>query len=479
MVHSRAVTTPSRDRVPWGLAAALALAYATVSLLRHLQFRSSGFDLGIFDQAIWHYSRLQMASNTISGYGNILAEHFHPILMLLAPAYWLAPRPETLLVIQAVLVSLSVVPVYAFVKRRLGRPAATAWAAAYGVFWPLQRLIWFDFHEVAFAPALVAFAVDEADRRRWGRFWTAALLLLLVKEDMALVVIGLGVWLAAIGRVRHGLGAVATGLVTLVLLVGAIMPALSDTGTYAFEGPYREFGGGPLGIAGAILRNPAGVLRALVIPPVKLLTIAALFGPFLGLSLASPLSIAAVPLVIARFLSNSPNHWTTVFHYWAPIAPLLAMSAADGAMRLLRRFPSDVSRQRVQAVVCALALVACAVVPGRLPLWRLALPRTYQLSEAARVGHRLVAVIPPDASVVAQDAIVPHLSRRDAIFTLKDHAPEADLVVAAFDLSPWPNATPDEVKRLIAERQAAGYLVWRQDGSWIVLRSPHYDPERR
>ena len=40
------------------------LAYSTLSILRHHHFESGGYDLGIFDQAIWHYSRFQVPAST-------------------------------------------------------------------------------------------------------------------------------------------------------------------------------------------------------------------------------------------------------------------------------------------------------------------------------------------------------------------------------------------------------------------------------
>lgn len=56
-------------REPWlvALTALTALAYATFSVLRHLHYGSYAFDLGIFDQAIWHYSRFEVPETTIFG----------------------------------------------------------------------------------------------------------------------------------------------------------------------------------------------------------------------------------------------------------------------------------------------------------------------------------------------------------------------------------------------------------------------------
>jgi uncharacterized membrane protein len=93
------------ERVPRVLLGALVLlfafAYALLGIVRHRHFGSSAYDLGIFDQAVWHLSRFEAPASTISGFSNILGDHFYPIIALFAPLYWIAPRPETLIVATA------------------------------------------------------------------------------------------------------------------------------------------------------------------------------------------------------------------------------------------------------------------------------------------------------------------------------------------------------------------------------------------
>ena len=59
------------------------------------------FDLAIFDQAVWLISRGETPFVTVRGL-HILADHFSIILYLLAPLYWLAATPKTLLLAQTV-----------------------------------------------------------------------------------------------------------------------------------------------------------------------------------------------------------------------------------------------------------------------------------------------------------------------------------------------------------------------------------------
>jgi uncharacterized membrane protein len=98
-------------------------AYSALSILRHRHFESSAFDLGIFDQVVWLYSRFEIPYTTIRANRldeNILSDHFHPILILLAPIFWLTDKVEALLVAQACLFAIAMVPIFFFTKMTRG-----------------------------------------------------------------------------------------------------------------------------------------------------------------------------------------------------------------------------------------------------------------------------------------------------------------------------------------------------------------------
>src|SRR2546423_14597512 len=95
-VHERGMRV-----VPLGLALVAAVAYAAISIDRHDHFASNAFDLGVQDQTVWGYSRLQMIPNTVEMIPNLLGDHFHPILMAVAPLYWIWDDARVLLLMQA------------------------------------------------------------------------------------------------------------------------------------------------------------------------------------------------------------------------------------------------------------------------------------------------------------------------------------------------------------------------------------------
>jgi uncharacterized membrane protein len=447
----------------WTLAVVVAffgVIYALYGLFRHWNFGSSAFDLGIFDQAVWHLSRFEVPASSIRGLSNIFGDHFFPIIALFVPLYWINPGPAILISAQAALFAASCVPVYMFARARLPSPASFGVTVAYGCFWGIQRAAAFDVHETAFAPLAVGAAILAMDRSRWRLFWLSVAVMLLIKEDHIALLGGFGAYLFIRGERRRGLTAIVASVAAFVLIIRVVVPAFNDANTYGYAGAYTE-----------VLARPWLLPWFAVTPIVKLQTALLWFAPFAFLSLLSPLAIVIVPFALTRFLSDSPTHWGTVFHYSAPIAPIVAMSAVDGIARIARQLEEHGARRLITGAVGASVLLS-AVLPGRQPMWRIFASDHYALTEAAQVGGMLLQAIPSNASIVAQAAVVPHVSLRDRIYVLDSRAPDADYVIASEVLNPWPAVDFAELNSLLEARRARGYAVLIQRAGWTILRRP-------
>src|SRR5712692_6728154 len=110
-------------------------AYASISVFRHEHYASNAFDLAVQDQTVWGYSRFEFIYNTVLGIPNLLGDHFHPILMVLAPFMWIWNSAGVLLVAQAILLALAGIPIYFWGERELGPLGGVAFQAAYLCFW--------------------------------------------------------------------------------------------------------------------------------------------------------------------------------------------------------------------------------------------------------------------------------------------------------------------------------------------------------
>jgi uncharacterized membrane protein len=434
-----------------------AVAYGISSVLRHRHFDSS-YDLAIYDQAIWHLSRFEAPASAVRGMSSVFGDHFHPVIAVLAPLFWIAPAAETLIVAQAVLLALSIVPVFLYAGDRLPDGAALGMSIAYGLFWGMQQTATFDFHEAAFAPLAVALLLLAMERKQWPLFWASAVAVAAVKEDLAPFLAFLGGYLCVRGERRRGAILLVSSLVTFFVIVGIVIPAASDAGQYGYRDTYAE-----------AIGNPWRIPLLLVTPPVKLLTAFLWVAPFAMLPLASPLSLLLTPFAAERFLSASRNHWGTIFHYSAPLAPVVAMAAIDGLARIGSRIRDGHSRNRTIASLAGICVLFAALLPGHQPLWRLFSGKLYRFGPIEHASREALSLIPADASVVAQTCIAPHLSHRNALFPLDRLAPDADYVIAVDERSPWPVSTLGEIRFLLAERQRHGYVVLFDRDGWVVL----------
>ncbi len=468
------------DRVLWAIFALIAAVYAVFAVTCYAQYRTAGYDLGIFDQAVRAYAHLAPPVATLKGDGyDVLGDHFDPIVALWAPLYWWWDDVRMLLVGQAVVVAAAVFPVHRFVSRRVGAPWSFLLTAGFALGWPVQSLVNFDVHEVAFAVPLLAWAVDALDRRSDRELLVVVGLLLLVREDMGLVVAVLGLIRAArAGRRWRGAVLVAGGLVTFVLVTAVLMPHLAPAGSAVrLRLQYSQLGSGPGGILLGALRNPWHALSLLVTPPVKVGTLLALLAPLAFLPLGSPYALLAVPLLAWRFLSDRPLTWQTGFHYDAPVWTVLVLAAVDAwGRRPLRRVPwARWGPPAVAVLLVGAVLVGPWVAPAVFPLRRLVDGEAFASSSTARDMSAAIAVVPAGTCVVADDYVADHLTHTNRVTVAGVSRHQADFYV--LDLAQTPSVgTPvaRTTPHALADAAARGFTEVFRSGSIVVLRSPAY-----
>ena len=335
------------------LTVVMAALYCVFALAQFYTFRTSSYDLVIFDEAVRSYSHFLPGTSIIKGLHNgfgphfsELGDHWSPILAALAPAYWIYSGPQTLLVAQAALFALAIPPLWIFTRRAFGGGRKATIAAylvsvAYALSWPIAAALAFDFHEVAFAPLLIAIALErlQAGRLRTALFALAALLL--VKEDMGLLVAGIGIYLA-VSRPRVvrrqllvGCILIVAGLLDTVIATYVLIPAFGGRSDYYWA--YTALGMNGQQAVAHLITHPLSSLKLLITPRVKLVTMLWLFGAFCFLPLRSPIALATIPLLLERMMANLfGNWWVTSYQYNAYLVIILACAAVDGAARLDR-----------------------------------------------------------------------------------------------------------------------------------------------
>jgi uncharacterized membrane protein len=470
-----------------------AACYLVTSFTVYAQYLGSGYDLGIFDQAVRAYAHFKAPITPLKAPNfNILGDHFHPILALFAPAYWIWDNPGVLLIGQDLLVAVSIPVVYRFTRRRTGFGFSWTVAAAYGLSWPIQTLIDVQFHEVAVAVPLLALAIDALDRGDLRRLllWSAPLLL--VREDMGILValLGLLVYLRAPrpagatswrARMVHrpppaAVVLIVGGIAAYEVVTALIIPALSPSHHFSYW-QFDAIGKDLPDALRGILTRPWHAVHVFFTPGVKVRTMLYLLAPLAFLPLCSPYVVIALPLLAERFFNSRPELWTTHFQYNALPWLVLVLAFVDGAGRVgvfRATRTAAVARRVLVAGLVGAEVVLTVVVKTQ---FRSLVPNTVQLIENRREATALSAqrageLIPDQVCVQATERVAPHLTRRDRV-TLPDlPVTGSDFIV--LDLS-RPNvgvrATPAAV---LAAARAAKYVTVFTDGTVLVLRSPDY-----
>jgi uncharacterized membrane protein len=465
----------TRHKLGVGVVVLLAAVLDALCAFSRFRTLSSGtYDLVIFDQAIRSYSHFHLPVALVKGVHNgfgphfaVLGDHFSPILALLAPLYWIHDGPTTLLVAQSVLLALAVVPLWILARRELGVLAAYAVALAYAVSWPVAEASVFDFHEVAFAPLVTAILFERLSAWRHagaGRLWhvvAAAAVLLAVKEDMGLLLAGLGVAIAVRERGRArllGLGFVVGGLGFTALATDVLIPAFGGRADYYWV--YGRLGADPPAVAWHLVAHPLDSLHVLLTPDTKWHTLLWLLALGALAPFASPYLLAVVPLLAERMLADSPNWWGTEYHYNAFLVVPLLCAGVDGAARLTRRVG-------IGWAVAAL-LVGLVSVP-LFPFGGLADPATWRQSPDARAAIRAAAVVPDGVLVEAVSPVGPRLTGRTRVLLWDRVERDAPWVVADVERPQFPFCRLDDQRARVARLEAEGYGVVYAERGFVVL----------
>jgi uncharacterized membrane protein len=329
-------------------------AYYAISLFRLLQLAPASWDLGIYTEYVKQLSLLRAPIVDVRGPGfNLLGDHFQIGLAVLAPFFRLFPSPATLLFFQALATALSVFPVIAAGSALLGRPSGRTIGFAYGFCWSLQQMINFDFHEIALAVPLLAFALSALVRGRVRATALWAMPLVLIKEDQGFTVAAIGALLVFSGvraladgsegaagsgpggsrpaarRGSIGWGALlfGWGLTWSVLAITVIIPHFNSLHDYYYWKDGGVVGGSNGFSPGALVVQTASGW------PVKLQTLVLLLLPTAFAALGSPVALIALPSLALRFISTNAAYWGTQFHYNATLTPILFIAAIEALAR--------------------------------------------------------------------------------------------------------------------------------------------------
>ena len=251
---------------------------------------SGGWDLGIFDQATWNAIHGNSLFCTIkySQGGNILGDHFEPILFFISPLYLLWSNVLVLLILQSFLLASAIIPLYLIAKATLkDRFVIFAFLICYVLSKPLRGIAFSDFYPESFIVPALFFGYYFLIKRNNVFLWLSIIVSLLCKEDATFLVLGLGLFAFMIQK-RRGLGVfiVILSIFLWWLETGIIIPHFSPTHKYDYLSNL-PFGATYFDNFKFCLFHPILFIKFLF-TKIKINYVLRLLGPLCFLSLLSP-----------------------------------------------------------------------------------------------------------------------------------------------------------------------------------------------
>jgi uncharacterized membrane protein len=404
------------DWVAFVLLAVYVATFSWMAIRQHAGFRTQALDLAKFDQAIWNTARGHPFRITLIQ-SSVIQSHFSPSLALYAPLYWLWDDVRLLFVAQSICLGGAGFLVYWFFRRDAPWLGLVVYAA-YLMHPSLHHVNLIEFRRVTIAVLASSFALYHMLRRRYVWMLVGLSIALLSKEDLAFLVIGVGLYVVLAHRsFKVGIPLLIVGLAWLVLVPFVILPDLSvshsDLSSETYVHSRKNFsylGESPVEMLQTLWRNPTAPLRY-VLRPERMTAVFHLCWPTAFLFLLAP-EITAFTLPFLGYLLASKYNVMGTLGAWYPsvLLPILYWAVAVGISRV---------RGRWRMVMLA-ALLACGfggwflngeVWPGH----RFA-PGRFEVSTHHRQVEAILRRIPTDAIVAAQDPLVPHLSHREQIY---------------------------------------------------------------
>lgn len=442
-------------------------------------------DSAMYEEHLWNLLHGKGFRSFIDK-GLFLGEHIQVIHLALIPVYLLWPSHLTMEWCESLGLALGAIPVFRMTLRQTGsRWQSTCLACAYLLYVPMQRLdISIDFKTFrpeAFGIPLLLAALDALDSRRWKALAVWLFASLMVKEDYALIIGPLGLWLA-IHEWRHPaarrawwqrvLPGLLLSLAAVIYLWWAVkyaIPYYKGGVEVHYKNYFSQFGQTTNEILINLILRPDLLLRELFRPE-NFLFAAALCLSLAGLPLWSPGRLAVgVPLFAALCLNQIARN--SQHHFHAPLVAIVFWASAHG-LQNVQRFAQWLKQRGYYNVLTddgarfavIMALFASSgfhfwhsMSPGGLPFWDTYSSAywrgKYVMTPRAKRFAKVERMISTDQHVASTDFVHPRFNH----------------YARSYDYSSYRPAVLPDVE----------YLIIDVHGPYSQIRSPQDVPEYR
>jgi uncharacterized membrane protein len=449
------------------------ISSASVGIIRHRIFLSSGNDLGTFDQMFYSMSKTLLPWNTITGIpiNQFTAVHFSPILYLLLPGYLIFRSLEYLIFMQSLFTGLAAIPLFRLCRlKKISSGMSLLIAAVFLLQRGILGGLFKDFHENALLPFFLLSFIYFFEKNEIKKALLFLLLTLFVKEDAMLYILCYGFYtlLQKKFSVRNCL--LIIGFPLLYFIIVSVFVLNTNTFAYRYANLISgQTDGSFFQIIKILFTNPL-YLFSQCFSAEKLQFMGWIFFPLmliplLGLFRQSEVYLF-IPMVLLNLLPTFYGQYSIDFQYHFGTISLFCLIL----IRVIASIPQVQTRRWLISTVFAAAVLFSSSYHISKTAFYTEFVKNYANYQKM---EQAMKKIPTEAVVTASNHIYPHLSARNEIYSPGFH-PDSEYV--AMDLRGSDNPTDFEaIADLISSKKYGTiefvpdwYLILKKDASSVL-----------
>ena len=239
-----------------------------IGVFKYKAYVAPTFDYGIFAQGFEYMKQTGVFKTVVErGYElSHFAVHFSPIFYIALPIYFIFSKPETVAVIQAIMVALPVLPIYLLGKQyKLSNKVTFGIIAIYALLPATVGGILYDFHENCFLTFMILMLIWAVEKKKNILTVVFLLLTLFVKEDAAMYVMLLGLfWIVSRKNRLRGLIFILVGAIYFVIAIKVINSYGLGIMDFRYDNMFYDKQGGFVQMARVFITNPGYVITQII-----------------------------------------------------------------------------------------------------------------------------------------------------------------------------------------------------------------------
>jgi len=430
----------------------------------HTRYLST-HDLAIFEQSFWMtIHQYGFFSNTVDTiYHCSFAAHNSPILFTLLPFYLIFQHPLFFPLASTVLLGLAAIPLYYISRSFLSERFSYLIVIIYLLSPAIHGINLYNFSVICFVPLLFFLCWYGLVSNKWMLYLSAGLLLILVREDVALLAGMIGFYGIFFSDNRSG----TFRACHLILIIGALLFTITSV---ALVIPYFS---PATPLSSQYTQNFIENLS--LYGKQRLILFADTFAPQLFIPFAAPeILLIGIFQFLEVFLSPTFSFLDLQYHYPGMFQPVIILATLYGLCRINTRLTANTGEKWIRWIGYALLAgsVIGFVLISPFVAYATVIPDylNQEHDEKYQLLDTIIAQIPEDAAIITQDNVIPHLAERKEAYQYGYH-PDADYIIIETGTG-YAKYFESDIKKY------QGWISLVKKNEIVVLSNPH-KPELR